>query len=64
MACCKCDDPLNPGDEKGINFDEQRAGTCLDRPREGGVDFVIGSGFQYLYLYANEKSRGQQVSRR
>src|SRR5262249_53321600 len=51
MACSECNDPLNPGDEKRISLHEQRPGSCLNRTREGGIDFAIGICFQYLNLW-------------
>jgi len=50
MACRECNELLNPAVEKSITTDEQRAGSCLDQVREGGIDFAVGACLQYLIL--------------
>src|SRR5262249_60868327 len=48
VVCRKFNEPLNPAVENKIITDEQRAGSCLDQAREGGVDFAVGACFQCL----------------
>src|SRR5262245_21442442 len=64
MACCECNELLDPAVEKGIVSDEQRPGSCLDQAHEGGVDFAVGACFQYLNLSSHDRSCRQHVSRR
>src|SRR5262245_41434038 len=63
MACCECNELLDPAVEKSIVTDEQRPGSCLDQAHEGGVDFAVGARFQYLDLYPDGKSCRLHVSR-